>query len=805
MVSDTKTFIHYSHTMKRAIPYLVIFISLVSLNLKAEGTTSELRAGNGQRCEIIFYTPEIVRVVKYSPDAPDSTLHESLAVTLKPGNFRIKRSETPGWLVLDSDVLRVRINKDNGRTEFSTLSGKHLLSEKDGAEISLIESGADKGDYRVAQCFMVDDDEVIYGLGQHQDGKLSRRNMKKRLIQGNQEDVVPFIHSVKGYGLFWDNYSPTVFEDSDNVTLFDSEVGECVDYYFMYGGDADGVIARMRELTGSVPMFPLWTYGFFQSKERYKSQDEIVGVVARYRELGVPLDGIVQDWQYWGNNYLWNAMDFLNENYRDPQKMVDDIHGLNAKVIISVWPSFGPMTKPYRELDEKGLLFDFATWPQSGSGIWPPKMEYPSNVKVYNPYMKEARDIYWKYLDRGIMSIGMDGVWMDGTEPDHFEPKKEDFDLPTGMGSFRKMRNAFPLMTVGGVYENQRLKSSDKRVFILTRSVFAGQQRYGCNIWTGDIQANWDVLRNQIPAGLNLSLCGIPHWNTDIGGFFLWGRYPRRLADDECKELHVRWAQFGTFCPMMRSHGEGAAREIYQLGKKGTPYYDAYEKYIRLRYSLLPYIYSTSWDVTSNNSSFLRALFMDFPNDGNVKECSDEYMFGKAFLVCPVTEPMYSVQTGDLRKGDFSKVKSSEVYLPAGSVWYDFWTNEKTDGGKTIVRETPLDIIPLYVKGGSIVPYGPDVQYSTERQWDFLEITVYPGSDGEFTLYEDEFDNYNYEKGSYSAIPMKWDDSKRTLTICRREGKGYNGMIGERIFRVKTADGKSCNVVYSGQSKTVKL
>ena len=456
-----------------------------------------------------------------------------------------------------------------------------------------------------------------------------QRNLKLYMVQGNTDDYIPFFQSVKGYGLFWDNYSPTFFEDSPESTSFKSEVGNCIDYYFMYAGNADGVIACMRDLTGQVPMFPLWTFGYWQSRERYKSQDELVGVVRKYRELGVPLDGIIQDWQYWGNNYLWNAMEFLNTEFYDPQKMVDDVHGLNAHMIISIWNSFGPQTKPYQELDKIGALMDFKTWPESGSEKWPPNPDYPSGVRVYDPYNPVARDIYWKYLNKGIFSLGMDGWWMDSSEPDHLQSKPSDFDNKTYLGSFRKVRNAFPLMTVGGISQHQRSVSSGKRVFILTRSAFAGQQRYGANTWSGDVVASWDALRNQISAGLNFSLCGIPHWNSDIGGFFLWN-YKMKLDDASYRELYVRWMQFGTFCPMMRSHGTDAPREIYQFGKKGDKIYDALEKSINLRYSLLPYIYAASWDVTFNQSSMMRALMMDFANDKQALDINDEYMFWKS-------------------------------------------------------------------------------------------------------------------------------------------------------------------------------
>ena len=681
--------------------------------------------------------------------------------------------------------------------------------------------------YQVYQPFILDKEEAIYGLGQLQNGKMIQRNMTKNLIQGNVEDVSPFFQSTKGYGVFWDNYSPTLFTDNEVETSFRSEVGDCVDYYFMYGKDADGVIAQVRSLTGQAPMFPLWTYGYWQSKERYKSQEEVVDVVRKYRELGIPLDGIIQDWQYWGHNYLWNAMDFQNPTFNNPQKMMEDVHAMNAHMAISIWSSFGPMTKPYRELDKKGMLFNFTTWPQSGLESWPPNMEYPSGVRVYDAYNPEARDIYWKYLNDGIFKLGMDAWWMDSTEPDHLDWKPEDMDTKTYLGSFRKVRNAYPLMTVGGVYDHQRAVTSDKRVFILTRSGFLGQQRYGANVWSGDVASTWESFRNQIPAGLNFSLCGMPHWNSDIGGFFA-GHYNKSWNDDSAsknplyQELYVRWLQFGTFNPMMRSHGTDVYREIYKFGKKGEPVYDAIEKMIGLRYSLLPYIYSTSWEVSNRQSSFMRALMMDFVDDRKVWDINDEYMFGKSILVAPITHAQYtpeavvkvSEEEGWNRDGvkkaktdvavDFMETKSTKIYLPAGTLWYDFWTNEKHEGGKEITKETTLDVIPLYVKAGSIIPVGPQVQYATEKPWDHLELKVYAGANGNFILYEDEFDNYNYEKGVYTEIPISWNNTSCKLTIGARKG-AYEGMLKNCKFTVTLQDGTQKNVDYNGKAISVKF
>jgi alpha-D-xyloside xylohydrolase len=764
---------------------------------------------NSVGVEIQFYNPNIVRILKW-PDGK-TFKKESLSVIKTPQKTTFAVKQSGDLLTLKSENLAVVLNLKTGKISYSTTKGEALLGEKEKGVLFTDFNDAGTKTYTVFQSFLLDKDESIYGLGEQQQGKMVQRNVKLNMIEGNTDDYVPFFVSVKGYGLYWDNYSPTLFVDTPDETSFKSDVGDCLDYYFMYGANADGVIAKMRDLTGQVPMFPLWTFGFFQSKERYKTQDEVVGIVKKYRDLGVPFDGIIQDWQYWGNNYLWNAMEFLNEEYPNPQKMVNDIHGLNAHMLISIWNSFGPMTKQFKELDKIGALMNFQTWPQSGSTLWPPKkQDYPSGVKVYDPFNPEARDIYWKYLNKGIFSLGMDGWWMDSSEPDHLDFVPSDLDNKTYLGSFRKVRNAFPLMTVGGLYDHQRAVSSDKRVFILTRSAFAGQQRYGANTWSGDVTASWDALKNQITAGLNFSLSDIPYWNSDIGGFFL-SRFRKKLDDAGYRELYARWIQFGTFCPMMRSHGADAPREIWQFGKKGDKVYDAIEKYINLRYRLLPYIYSTSWDVTSNQSSMMRALMMDFPKDKQALDINDQYMFGKSILVCPVTTPMYSKDTNE----DFGPVKTQELYLPKGADWFDFWTGNKQTGGQTIQKETALDIMPLYIKAGSILPIGPKVQFALEKKWDNLEIRVYEGANGQYTLYEDENDNYNYEKGVYSTITFSWDDAKKALTINDRKGT-FPGMLSERKFNiVKVSAGNGTGmdevvkynqvVAYKGMKVVVKL
>ncbi|NLC86821.1 MAG: DUF5110 domain-containing protein [Bacteroidales bacterium] len=783
---------------------------------------------NSINVEIQFYGSSIVRVIK-SPQGKNVE-KESLSVVKIPEKVNFNILQSKDELLIKNKSVEVVISLENGKVTFKNTKGDIFLVEKENGSSFTDFDDAGVKTYSVSQSYILEQDEAIYGLGILQNGKMSQRNQEVRMVQNNTWDFVTFFQSVKGYGLFWDNYSPTTFKDNAMETSFSSEVGECIDYYFMYGGNSDGVIAEMRDLTGQVPMFPLWTYGYWQSKERYKSQNETVGVVKKYRELGVPIDGIIQDWQYWGNNYLWNSMEFLNEDFPNPKAMINDIHEMNAHIIISIWSSFGPATKQYRELEKIGALYNFNTWPESGLTAWPPNMEYPSGVRVYDAFNPKARDIYWKHLNEGLFKLGIDGWWMDSTEPDHLSFKPEDMNNQTALGSFRKVRNAYPLVTVGGVYENQRAVNSDKRVFILTRSGFAGQQRYGANVWSGDVFTSWENFRNQIPAGLNFSMCGIPHWNSDIGGFFA-GEYNKTWNDGTAsknpmfQELYVRWMQFGAFNPMMRSHGTDLSREIYHFGQKGEPIYDAIESTIRLRYSLLPYIYSTSWEVTDKQSSFMRALVMDFSHDKNVWDIKHQYMFGKSILVAPVIEAQYTPEkikddkTGDgwTRSDgdgaekeplvDFTLKKNTMIYLPSGSDWYDFWTNEIFKGGNEISKETSIDIIPLYIKAGSILPIGPEVQYATEKNWDNLELRIYEGADGTFTLYEDENDNYNYEKGIYSTITFSWNDTKRTLTINNREGS-FPGMLTDRKFNIVRIGKNQTNyktVNYAGKKMVIKF
>lgn len=761
--------------------------------------------------EVIFYTPRTVHIVKAKGDQPKQG---SLVVTAHPEKVKVRKSTADGTTTYSTSALTVKV--EGGKVAFYDPNG-NLLTAEGESRFTPITEGPDKGAYRVKQSFSVEADEGIYGIGLLQNGKMSQRGENRRMEQSNLEDYAHIYQSIKGYGIYWENYSPTRLQTppegvSGELSL-ESEVGTAVDYYFSYGSDADGVIAELRHLTGKVPMLPLWTYGFHQCRERYKSADQLLEVVRKYREMGVPFDGIIQDWQYWGSNYTWNAMEFINDEFSNAQRMIDEVHEKNAHMSISIWSSFGPQTKQYAELKEKGHLLSFETWPQSGLPFWPPRMDYPSGVLCYDVYSPEARDIYWKYLSH-LHDMGIDAWWMDSTDPDHHSYKDSDLDELTAMGSYRSVRNIYPLMAVGGVHDNQRAADSTKRVFILTRSYFAGQQRYGANTWSGDIGSSWDSFRKQVPICLNYTLTANPNVNTDIGGFFA-GSYSTKghnsaTRNPQYQELFVRWMQFGAFSPMMRSHGADIYRELYYFGNPGDPVYDALLDAIRLRYRLMPYTYSHAWQVSHHDDSFMRALFMDFKNDKQTWDNKREFMYGRNLLVCPVLDPLYTEEKIERTRGkeyptiDWTAEKRYDVYLPQGTKWYDYYTNQCYDGGQELSTLAPLAYAPLYVKAGSIIPLGPDVQYTNEKPWDNLDIIVYPGANGEFTLYEDEGDNYNYEKGLYSTITFKWNDKSGVLTIDKRQGS-FPGMLTQRTFNVKIAGTSGKAISYNGKRTTVKL
>lgn len=784
--------------------------------------------------EIIFYSPSIVRVIKYpSAQMPDK---KSYPIIKTPEKINIVYKRNGDKIQMKTENMLVTLHSSTGKVTYQTLQGNTLLSEKELGTNFTPRKDVTRDAFTVSQAFALQPEEVIYGLGQRQSGAMNHRNQQVHLSNGNTNICIPYFTSEKGYGVYWDNPGISQFSDTPYETSFSSQVGECADYYFMYeDGTQDGVIACIRDLTGNAPMFPLWTMGYWQCRERYKSPDELCEVLDKYRELKVPLDGIVQDWQYWGCDSNWNAMKFMNPRYinklddkealrylpngedktakfdkprfKTPEEMIKYVHKNNAHLMISVWASFGPWTDQFKELEKMGALLKFETWP--------PK----SGAHPYDPFNKDARDLYWRYLSH-LHNMGIDAWWTDSTEPDHLNPKDSDFDLMTADGSFRSVHNAFPLATNQGVYNNQRAVSNDKRVFQMTRSGYFGQQHYGALSWSGDVVSSWEVLRNQIPAGLNFTLCGIPYWNTDLGGFFGW-EYNNDCTNVAYQELHARWFQWGCFMPLMRNHcSSPMMNEIWRFGKESDWAYDAQKRFIDLRYRLLPYIYSLTGAVTHENGTIMRPLVMDFATDRKAILLDNEYMFGKNILVCPVTQPLYTKKVegnkGVATVANIAKASSPvQVYLPKGSKWIDFWTNEMIEGGREISRECPISIMPLYIKAGSILPFGPKVQYTSEKKWNDLDICIYPGANGEFTLYEDEFDNYDYEKGAFTSIRFTWDDANRTLTISDRNGS-YPGMLKNRRFNLTVMKPGKQNaetvmikadkkVSYSGKKMSFKL
>jgi alpha-D-xyloside xylohydrolase len=579
------------------------------------------------------------------------------------------------------------------------------------------------------------------------------------------------------------------YKNQNDLSIY-SEAGKQIDYYFIKGENADEVISGYRELTGKSPIMPKWAMGLWQSRQRYKSQDELVGVVKEYRKRNIPFDNIVLDWFYWPED-KWGDHDFNPKFWPNPDKMMDDIHALNSHIMISVWPKFYVGTKNYDLFKEKGWLYMNNI--ELGNLDWVGKGYKNTFYDAYNP---EARKVFWEGMNDKLFSKGIDGWWMDATEPDIHSnvttQERKETMTPNHFGTGEEYFNAYSLFQSKGVYEGQRGTNPDQRVFILTRSAFAGQQRYATATWSGDIVTRWEDLRDQIAGGINMALSGIPYWTTDIGGFSLERRYMNPSAADlkEWREINTRWYQYGVFCPLFRIHGEYPYREIYNLAPENSTEYKSMIYYDQLRYRLMPYIYSLAGATFHENGTIMRGLVMDFAADPKVNSINDQFMFGKAFMVCPVTT--------------FGQ-RERNVYLPANSGWYDFYTGKYLDGGQTINAPAPLDRVPLFVKAGSIVPYGPEIQYALQPTDGMLKIFVYTGKDGSFDLYEDEGINYNYEKGSFSVIPLKYNESTKTLEVGNRTGQ-YQNMVAERdiqIYFIDSQSGKPFNL-NAASDKTIR-
>jgi alpha-D-xyloside xylohydrolase len=563
--------------------------------------------------------------------------------------------------------------------------------------------------------------------------------------------------------------SPRAPEAQGALSL-SSEMGNQIDYYFIKGNTIDEVISGYRTVTGKAPVMPKWALGFWQSRERYKSQDELLDVVKEYRKREIPLDNIVLDWSYWPVD-SWGSHEFDPKYFPDPAGMVSEVHKLNAKIMISVWPKFYITTDHYKEFDSRGWMYRRAV--KDSVRDWIGKGYIGS---FYDPYSQGARDLFWNQMKEHLYSKGFDAWWMDASEPDILSNSSIEYrkllSTPTALGPSTKYFNTYALLNAMAIYEGQRSVDPNKRVFLLTRSGFAGLQRYSTATWSGDIGTRWEDMKAQIPAGLNFALSGIPYWTFDIGGFCVENRYTRAKEGsedlEEWRELNTRWYQFGSFCPLFRSHGQYPYREVYNISPEGHPAYKSMVYYDKLRYQLMPYLYSLAGLTYFNDYTIMRAMAMDFGSDKNVKNIGDQYMFGPSILVAPVYK---------------YKARNRDVYFPSSSGWYDFYNGIYIKGGYRLKVDAPYERLPLFIREGSIIPFGPSIQYMDEKPADPVTLYVYCGRNCAFTLYEDEGINYNYEKGECSTIRFDYDDQKHELTIGDRRGT-FNGMLKTRTFNI---------------------
>lgn len=656
------------------------------------------------------------------------------------------------------------------------------------------------------------EDEGVYGLGQAEEGVYNYRHHTHYMYQHNMRIPMPMFLSDKGYGVLFDATCLMTFNDTEVGSYMYFDAISQLSYYVIAGDSMDEIVDGFRFLTGKASMLPKWAYGYIQSKEQYYTAAELADVVRRYRELQVPLDCVVQDWNSWIKDN-WGQKSLDPERYSDMKEKSDEIHAMGAHTMVSVWPNMNTGTPDHTELFQAGyLLNDYST---------------------YNAFNEKAREMYWKQAKKGLFDQGFDSWWCDSTEPFSGpdwsgDMKREPWMRYHLVGTEHKKyldaerANAYALVHAKGIYENQRKEREDMRVLNLTRSGYASGQKYAAVLWSGDITASWDVMKQQIAEGLNMAMSGYPYWTLDIGGFFtvgkkwqnrgcscntdptgrwFWkGRYDEGVNDKGYCELYTRWIQMGCFLPMFRSHGTDTPREIWNFGSKGTMFYDAIEKYIKLRYRLMPYIYSLAGDVLQNNGTIMRSLLFDFPYDTKAARLATQFMFGRNLLVCPVLKPMYYEAESKELQAD----KTWKVYLPSGTDWYDFETGERYEGGQEVLADAPIDRMPLYVRAGSVIPMTEGLQYAMEKNGAPVKIHVYPGADGTFTLYDDAGNDYSYEDGAYMQIPLDYDDAGRLLTMKRRLGS-YQGMEEQLRYEVYVVNEKKAEGVYSGTELVISL
>lgn len=738
--------------------------AVISYSKAASGITFKLDKGLMQ---VNIYRADIVQV-KYTT-LQAFPAKNSLVINnpwQQKAAFTI--AEEDGNIIITTAKLRVFINKATNAIIYKEVSGSVILAETAGNKSMQAATIAGIETYNCSTSFNSPADEGLFGLGCHPLDSLAinYKGRNQDLAIKYLTGAVPVLLSTRGYGLLWDNYSASGFygaEENNTQFRYTSESGQMVDYYFFYGPEFDHIISSYRDATGKAPMYGKWAFGLFQSEDRYRWQREVLSAKDNYRNNHIPVDVIVQDWYYWEplpiGSHLMNP-----ERYPDPKAMVDELHKANIHGMISIWPVFGSGTANFDALKKSGGLTSI-TWDNVVTHTFD---------TYYDAHSPKARQLYWQQSrDSLVKRYGWDAWWIDQCEPDNGalldERRKAQFYTGRGIDYF----NTYSLVHTDGIYKGWRQDIPGKRAFFLARQAFAGTQRNAATLWSSDITCTFESFKIQVPQGINACASGIPYWTSDIGGYHYHWTAPD-WSTPANRELFTRWFQFGTFCPIFRIHGKGE-RALFSKNwddstKATLLHFD------KLRYRLLPYIYSLGAKVTQDNYTIMRSLAFDFRHDTATYNLKYEYMFGPAFLVNPITEPLYTAP------GAVEGVKTSKVYLPAAT-WYNFWDAKKIQGGQTIDAPTPLNLMPLYVKAGSIIPFGPYEEYATEKRLDTVELRIYPGADGQFTLYEDENDNYNYEKGQFATIKFSWNDAAKQLTIGETKG-AFTGMLKKRVFNV---------------------
>ena len=756
-----------------------VFAAPVPVTSSSQDADGESFVMGTAKMKLKVCAPNIIHVM-YAPSGTFSTrasLIVSNAFTTPPA-FTV--ASTAAAVTISTAQMKAEVTLATGAIRFLDASGAVLIGENpDTGKICSVAS-VDNTGYGVHLAFNITASEGVYGGGHYDLDNTMNRNaagQQFRTLPGNRDKPIPFIISTNQWGILWDNYSDTYwnFSGASSRTLsIRSEVADQIDYYLIYGQELDNVVAGYRTVTGAAPMLPRKVFGFWHSKCQYDNQAALLSDVSSFRSKKIPIDVIVQDWLWWDDNVAgsatdvgtrngyWNSMKWDPNRYADPTGTINTVHNNNMLLAISVWPTLGLSTPVYSDFKGKGY-----TWP----------LLYAfGSAYVYDAFNPAAGALLWSYMNtgtngtNGVFNKGIDIWWFDGSEPetgnnqgDNFVNLKGAITSQSGgnfLGSFYRYPAGYSLAHSRNVYTNQRaVTSSTKRVCVLTRSVYAGQQRYGTITWVGDAQSQWSQYQREIAMGCNFCAAGVPYWTTDVGAFYAW------TGVSSGAEIFTRWFQFATFLPIMRVHGQ-SDRNMWLFSGS---YYNSQIKFDSLRYRMLPYMYSNAWKVTNQGYTLMRTLPFDFRTDVNARNQTTEYMFGSAFLVAPITT---------------QGATSRSVYLPTGATWYDFWSGAASAGGTTIPNVT-ADIMsmPVFVKGGSIVPLGPNLQYTNEKKADTIELRVYPGSNGSFTLYEDEGDNYNYETGSYATIPITYTDNPKNVVIGDRTGN-FTGMLTNRVFKV---------------------